>query len=90
MNHSEKEVINNLIYAVDQPRPLYEQTLLAHLDDLLQFTQYDAVTDEERHKAYHAATSILSMFVNNNRPIPNHYLEWLIELCTELTDMKGA
>lgn len=78
-----KEQINTFKRCGDEMRPLHEQTLLHHMENLLQFAQYDGVTDEEIHNAYNVALSIMTMFVQNDRPIPNHYLEHLIELCQE-------
>ena len=82
--------IVNVTECEGEARPLHEVNLLHHMDNLLHFLQYDCVTNEEWISAYNAAIAIMFMFLNNNRLIPQHFVEWLMELRNESIYLNGG
>lgn len=87
MENNSNTYSNTLAMRGNEPRPVYEQKLLLLLDKLLLYcTQYDGLTNEERHEAYHYATALLTMFTYSGIPCPQHYLEWITEITIDFVE----
>lgn len=67
-----------------EERPVEEQILLLHMDELLCRLQHDEITEAEKHHIYHVAVALMSLFNTCGVSCPKHYNEWISEITLDI------